>query len=65
MRAVPNSSLPSASGTSEGDQIASLHVFTKMERRCLYRRRIVMINYGFTKELNVPYGIFIELVEMR
>jgi uncharacterized protein (DUF302 family) len=31
------------------------------EKRSLYRRRIVMINYGFTKELNVPYGTVIEL----
>jgi uncharacterized protein (DUF302 family) len=33
-----------------------------MERRCLYRRRIVMINYGFTKELNITYGEVIELL---
>jgi uncharacterized protein (DUF302 family) len=31
------------------------------KREDLYRRRIVMINYGFTKELDIPYEKVIEL----
>lgn len=37
--------------------------FARMEKgRIYYSRRIDMINYGFTKALNIPYGKVIELV---
>jgi uncharacterized protein (DUF302 family) len=35
---------------------------TRKKKRNIYRRRICMINYGFTKELYVPYETVIELV---
>ncbi|MEE9913695.1 MAG: DUF302 domain-containing protein [Deltaproteobacteria bacterium] len=34
-----------------------------MERGCLDTRRIVMINYGFTKTLNIPYEKAVELAK--
>jgi len=36
--------------------------FAGMEKRPFYRRRTGMINYGFTKTLNIPYGKVIERV---
>jgi uncharacterized protein (DUF302 family) len=32
-----------------------------MRRKTIYRRRTDMINYGFTKELDIPYEAVIEL----
>jgi hypothetical protein len=32
------------------------------EKGNIYRRRICMIHYGFTKELDIPYETVIELV---
>jgi uncharacterized protein (DUF302 family) len=42
--------------------IESMAGFAWMERECIYRRRIGMINYGFTKKLDIPYETVIELV---
>jgi uncharacterized protein (DUF302 family) len=35
--------------------------FARMEKERIYRRRIGMLNYGFTKALNIPYGKVVEL----
>jgi uncharacterized protein (DUF302 family) len=37
-------------------------VSTIKEKENIYIRRTGMINYGFTKELNIPYGKVVELV---
>jgi uncharacterized protein (DUF302 family) len=34
----------------------------RVEKGCIYRRRINMINYGFTKKLDIPYETVIRLV---
>lgn len=37
--------------------------FAGMMKQRIYRRRMGMINYSFTKELNIPYGKVIEMVK--
>jgi uncharacterized protein (DUF302 family) len=41
---------------------SGIGVSTIKEKENIYIRRTGMINYGFTKELNIPYGKVVELV---